>query len=271
MELGTLVSRRTFLVRAGRGTFAVALVGLAGCAPSAASPPPIGTPPSTYPPSFPPGGPSGAPASADPSGPPSDAPPAGSVAWHQVDLGFVSAYVLVRSGEAAVVDTGVAGSEGDIEAALVATGLGWDAVGHIILTHLHGDHIGSATAVMSAAPDAIGYAGAADIPGISVPRALTAVGDADRVFDLRIVATPGHTPGHISVLDEIGGILVAGDALTSAGGRAAGPDPQFTPDMAAATASVAKLGALTFETLLVGHGDPVTAGASAQVAELAGS
>jgi glyoxylase-like metal-dependent hydrolase (beta-lactamase superfamily II) len=187
-----------------------------------------------------------------------------------VDLGFVSAYVLVRSGEAAVVDTGVAGSEDDIEAALAATGLGWDAVGHVILTHLHGDHIGSATAVLTAAPDATGYAGAADIPGISVPRALTPVGDGDRVFDLRIVATPGHTPGHISVLDEVGGVLVAGDALTSAGGRAAGPDPQFTPDMATAGASVAKLGALTFETLLVGHGDPVTAGASAQVAELAG-
>jgi len=232
-----LVSRRTFLVRAGTGTIALAVVGIAGCTPAA---------------------------------PASAAPAARGVAWHRVNLGFVSAYVLVRSGEAAVVDTGVAGSEADIEAALVAAGLGWDSVGHVILTHLHSDHIGSAAAVITAAADATGYAGAADIPAISVPRPLTAVGDGDRVFDLRIVATPGHTPGHISVLDDVGGILVAGDALNTAGGLASGPNPQFTPDMDTAMASVAKLAGFGFETLLVGHGDPVTSGASAQVAELAG-
>ena len=265
-----LVSRRTFLVRAGRGTFALAVVGVAACAPAAASPAPTAAAPTAYPLSLPPGS-SDAPASADPSGPPTDVPPAGGVAWHRVNLGFVSAYVLVRSGEAAVVDTGVAGSEDDIETALGAAGLGWDAVGHVVLTHLHGDHIGSAPAVLSAAPDAMGYAGAADIPGISVPRALTPVGDGDRVFDLRIVATPGHTPGHISVHDDVGGILVAGDALNTAGGRATGPNPQFTPDMDTAMASVAKLAGIGFETLLVGHGDPVTSGASAQVAELVGS
>jgi len=37
-----------------------------------------------------------------------------------------------------------------------------------------------------------------------------------------------------------------------------------------AKASVAKLGRLTFETLLVGHGDPISSGASAQVAALGG-
>ena len=35
-----------------------------------------------------------------------------------------------------------------------------------------------------------------------------------------------------------------------------------------AKASVVKLGGLTFETLLVGHGDPIESGASAAVAEL---
>jgi hypothetical protein len=48
-----------------------------------------------------------------------------------------------------------------------------------------------------------------------------------------------------------------------------GPNPQFSDDMDTALASVAKLGALSFETVLVGHGDPVMAGASAQVAALA--
>jgi hypothetical protein len=40
-----------------------------------------------------------------------------------VNLGFVSAYLLVRGGEAAVVDTGVTGSDGAISTALTGIGL----------------------------------------------------------------------------------------------------------------------------------------------------
>jgi glyoxylase-like metal-dependent hydrolase (beta-lactamase superfamily II) len=191
------------------------------------------------------------------------------VTWERVNLGFVAAYVLVRGGEAAVVDTGTAGSESVIEETLTRVGLGWDAVGHVIFTHLHADHAGSSEAVLSAAPDAIGYAGEADLAGIAAPRPLTAVADGDRVFDLRILATPGHTDGSISVLDEVGGVLVAGDALRTDGGRPALPDAVYSDDMDEALASVAKLGELAYETLLVGHGDPIETGAAALVAELA--
>jgi glyoxylase-like metal-dependent hydrolase (beta-lactamase superfamily II) len=83
------------------------------------------------------------------------------------------------------------------------------------------------------------------------------------------VATPGHTAGHISVLDEVGGILVAGDAVNTQSGVVTGPNPAFSADMTVALASVDKLAALRFETLLVGHGDPITEGASALVAALA--
>ncbi|MCH8200483.1 MAG: MBL fold metallo-hydrolase, partial [Chloroflexi bacterium] len=54
--------------------------------------------------------------------------------------------------------TGGAGSARDIESALVATGLGWDAVGHVILTHAHGDHVGSLPEVLDRAADATAYA-----------------------------------------------------------------------------------------------------------------
>jgi hypothetical protein len=46
-------------------------------------------------------------------------------------------------------------------------------------------------------------------------------------------------------------------------------EPAVHEDAAAAKATVATLGALRFETLLVGQGDPITSGASAQVAKLA--
>jgi glyoxylase-like metal-dependent hydrolase (beta-lactamase superfamily II) len=167
------------------------------------------------------------------------------------------------------VDTGGPGSDDEIAAALAAIGLDWEAVGHVILTHRHSDHVGSVSAVLEAAPHATGYAGAADLASIDAPRELRAVADGDSVFGLRIVATPGHTPGHVSVLDPVGGILVAGDALNTSGGAVTGPNPSFTDDMAVATASVATLAALSFETLLVGHGDPIEGGAAAMVAALA--
>ena len=259
------LSRRLFLAELGRGTIALAVVGIAGCAPAGS-----GTSGATSRSATTSGAASPAPAgstgSASPGSPASSAGGGDGVTWEQVDLGFVSAYVLARGGEAAVVDTGTAGSEDDIAAALERIGLGWDAVGHVIVTHHHGDHAGSLPAVLAAAADATGYAGAEDLPSISSPRPLVAVADGDDVFGLRILATPGHTPGSISVLDEAGGILVAGDALGTSAGAVQGSNPQFTADMDAALASVARLGTFEYETLLVGHGDPIVGGASDMVA-----
>jgi glyoxylase-like metal-dependent hydrolase (beta-lactamase superfamily II) len=261
------LTRRTFLARVARVSGGLVVVGIAGCMPGAAtSAPGSPTRPSATP-------------LPDPTRP-SDSPPPSSgqatpsaagdgVAWTRVDLGFVSAYVLVRAGEAAVVDTGGAGADDEIADALASIGLDWGAVGHVILTHRHSDHIGSVSAVLEAAPDATGYAGAADLASIDAPRELRAVTDGDTVFGLQIVATPGHTAGHVSVLDPVGGILVAGDALNTSGGKVTGPNPGYTEDMATASDSVARLAALSFETLLVGHGDPIEGGASAMVAALA--
>ena len=103
----------------------------------------------------------------------------------------------------------------------------------------------------------MGYAGAEDIAGITVPRALTPVQDGDRVFDLQVVTTPGHTAGSISVLDPAGSVLVAGDALRVTAGRRPTRTASCTADMDGAKASVAKLAGLAFDTLLVGHGDPI--------------
>jgi len=189
----------------------------------------------------------------------------------RVDLGFVSAYIVARDDGAAVVDTGVSGSAGDIEAGLRALGLDWGAVGHVIVTHDHGDHMGSMRPVMTNAASAMAYAGADDIPSMDSPRPINAVGDGDTVFGLDIIATPGHTPGHISVLDPVARFLIAGDALngTPDGGDVLGPNPEFTADMEAAIASAVKLGGFDYDRVVFGHGEPVDSGASAAAAELA--
>ena len=189
--------------------------------------------------------------------------------FQRVDLGFVSAYFLFRNGEAALVDTGVSGSDPVIEATLTEIGLGWGDVGHVIVTHKHPDHQGSLEGVLSLAPNATWYAGAGDIDAINASTEGTIVADGESVFDLEIIETPGHTPGHISVLDLGAGILVAGDALNEANGGVVGANPDFSEDMQLANASIGRLAGFDFEVVLFGHGEPVLEGGSSAVAELA--
>jgi glyoxylase-like metal-dependent hydrolase (beta-lactamase superfamily II) len=172
-----------------------------------------------------------------------------------------SGYVLVRGGEATVVDTGPWCVPDVIEGALMAVGLDWSAVGSVIVTHKHPDHWVALPSALERPADADVFAGAADIPHIASPRPIVAVGAGDRVMDLAIIPTPGHTPGHIAVYDEAAGVLVVGDAVgvRPSDGRIALLGT--TEDTAGARASVRTLAGLSFETLLPGHGDPIISGA----------
>ncbi|MGH8957812.1 MAG: MBL fold metallo-hydrolase [Acidimicrobiia bacterium] len=259
------INRRLFVANLGKGTLALAIFG--ACADpggnqstSTAAPSPASSPPTTL------GSTTSASATSAPS---STNAPAEEVRFQRVNLGFVSAYIVVRGSEAAIVDTGVSGSEGEIEAGLGEVGVGWEQVGHVILTHRHPDHQGSAAAVLEAAIDAVGYAGEGDLASITSPRPLTAVRDGDSVFGLDVVGTPGHTAGHICLLDSVAGVLVAGDALVGAEGGVVSPDPQFSSDHDEALRSVEKLAGFAYEQILFGHGEPVMAGGSGLVADLA--
>ncbi|MDY7087817.1 MAG: MBL fold metallo-hydrolase [Actinomycetota bacterium] len=200
----------------------------------------------------------------------SGAAPAAAGRWERVNLSFVSAYLLVRGNDAAVVDLGTPGSGDAIGQALTAAGSGFAAVRHVILTHKHNDHAGGLGDVASQATNAKFYAGEADVPGVTSEQELTAVKDGDEVFGLRIVGTPGHTAGHVSIFDPSTGTLVAGDALNNNSGLA-GADPQYTEDQTEAAASVKKLAALDVRTILPGHGDPLTSGAADALRKLAAS
>jgi glyoxylase-like metal-dependent hydrolase (beta-lactamase superfamily II) len=194
--------------------------------------------------------------------------PVAMTAFQRANLDFVSAYILYRGGEAALVDTGVGGSAAAIQVALDRAGLEWGAIGHVILTHKHPDHVGSVDAVMDQAIGATLYAGTAEIPEIASAIAPQGVGDGDTVFDLQIIDTPGHTAGHICVLDPAAGILVTGDALVGAPSGVGPPDPSFSEDMTSALESVTKLAGFDYEIALFGHGEPLLEGASAAVAAL---
>jgi glyoxylase-like metal-dependent hydrolase (beta-lactamase superfamily II) len=181
----------------------------------------------------------------------------------------VAAFVVVRGREIAIVDTLVEGNADRIGAMIQQAGLDWRAVRHVILTHWHPDHAGSADEIASRAPQATVWAGEADIPEIPLSRPLATAYDGDEIFGLRIVATPGHTAGHLSVLDPTGSALMTGDAIVNIGGDLSLPPPAFTADLSATLASIRKLGELGFERALFAHGVPIPQGASAAFARLA--
>ena len=268
-----LIDRRMAIADLGRAGLAIMVFGAAACADGAGGDNKSSTSPDQR-------------ASADTSKTSTPAPTNSSAttpvrfsdttAYERVHLDFVSAYILYRDGEAAVVDTGVTNSEAAIEAALAGIGLGWDAVGHLILTHKHPDHQGSAEAVIAAAPGISVYAGHQELSRIETSITPIGVGEGDHVFDLRIIDTPGHTAGHIAVLDEASGILVLGDAMNGAGSGVGGSgtgiggaNPRFSEDMSAANASIKKLATFEYRYVLFGHGEPLLENGSARVREFA--
>lgn len=189
--------------------------------------------------------------------------------WETTSFGFVSAYVLARGREVAIVDTGVSGGVDRFDDAFAALGAGWGDVDHVMLTHLHGDHVGGLGGVLAAAPDARAYAGELDVAGIDSPRPLTPVGDGDEILGMQVIATPGHTPGHIAVYDAETGLLVAGDALNTDDGSITGADPAFTADLDVAAESIRRMAMLDVDTVLSGHGPPVGPGAGPLLSALA--
>jgi len=189
--------------------------------------------------------------------------------WARTNLGFVSAYVVARGNKAAIVDTGVEGSADAIGQTLTDLGLTYNDVESVILTHNHGDHVGSITEVLTRSVNASAFAGEPDLSSISGD--ITPLFGGEDVFGMEILSTPGHTPGSMSAIDHGAGLLIAGDAITIDGATAAEPPAQFTSDPAGARASIEMLAQLSFNTLLVGHGSPIESDADAAVAALAAS
>ena len=70
----------------------------------------------------------------------------------------------------------------------------------------------------------------------------------------RIIATPGHTPGHISLLIEKDSIIITGDAMALEEGRPVIANPQFTLDLNQAEGSMNKLLSLKANAYYCYHG-----------------
>jgi glyoxylase-like metal-dependent hydrolase (beta-lactamase superfamily II) len=92
--------------------------------------------------------------------------------------------------------------------------------------------------------------------------------DGDRVGPVRVLHTPGHTPGHLSFWWPERRVLFAGDAIATYP-ELAGGWPAFNLNERQHRASLARLAALDAEVVAVGHGEPITRGAAERVRSLA--
>lgn len=171
---------------------------------------------------------------------------------------------------------------------------GIEGLDPVFVTHHDFDHVGSLAALARANPRLLVISSAEEAPYVSGIEKSLRLRQAEAIFDglpeadkpgarafqdylagveacsvglsprdgeafgpgraLRLVATPGHMPGHASVWAPELRLLVAGDALVVEDGRLEIANPRYTLDPAAARASVAKIRELGPEKILCCHG-----------------
>ncbi|MPM06697.1 putative metallo-hydrolase YflN [bioreactor metagenome] len=193
-----------------------------------------------------------------------------------------------------LIDCGYVGSLPKIEAALQKNGICPQAITHVVLTHQDHDHIGAAAAFKRKYPFVTMMASAIEAPYISgskkslrleqaeelqkkLPPQQQAFGEAfcgllrsvepveiDRTLHdgellpfgggCRVIATPGHTPGHISLFLPVFETILSGDAVALDNGAPVIANPQFTLDLEEATASMARLLSYPVKRIVCYHG-----------------
>ena len=110
--------------------------------------------------------------------------------------------------------------------------------------------------------DASGFARYAIEPQLFDPERidLAFVGEGDELrvgrYVLRVVETPGHTPGHLSLFESSSGILFGGDHVLFVISPSIALFPDGTDGLQAYLDSLDKVGALGCKRLLVSHGEP---------------
>ena len=203
---------------------------------------------------------------------------------------FVNSFI-VQAQRAIIVDTGMPGYEERILQRMQEKGVKWSDVSLIIITHGHHDHFGSAAVLRekTGAPLAVHRADSEPLKtGINPPlhpigakgaiisglsrmmkmpptRGVEADILIDGEMDLssygvagRVVLTPGHTQGSVSIFMD-GGCVLVGDLIFGGLIRRKAPDfPFLGYDRQEILNSVQKVLDLNPKIVYAGHGGPFT-------------
>jgi glyoxylase-like metal-dependent hydrolase (beta-lactamase superfamily II) len=206
-------------------------------------------------------------------------------------------FLLLDNG-VTLVDTGLRGRSANILNEVKRLGYKPSDIAHIILTHHHSDHMGSlaelknatGAKVMAHSADAPYIDGTLPQPGPARPKWLgkmlspfssmwaTVPAEVDKLLNdddefpilggIRILHTPGHTPGSISLYLPQEKLVIVGDLLSHRF-RLRLPSRLFTVDIAQEVNSVKRLAGLDFSIIAFGHGRPILHEAHQAVARFA--
>jgi len=217
---------------------------------------------------------------------------------YQVGKGY-QAFIIDGDEGVTLVDTGLPNKTEYITDGLAAIGRCLEDVRHIVITHAHVDHIGG-LGVIASGSGAETLCSPGDAPAVEgkVPMTpppmmvrfpflkimlkmfpdaepvevdrLVAPGDTLALSgDLTVLATPGHTPGHLSfLLDRSGGVMIVGDAA-SANKRGKVVRGFFNAPTPEIDASIKAIATHDFAMAVFGHAAPIRKGASGAFAETA--
>jgi glyoxylase-like metal-dependent hydrolase (beta-lactamase superfamily II) len=153
-------------------------------------------------------------------------------------------YLVTEEDGLTLVDTGPPGATSAVLSTIGRLGA---PLRRVVLTHAHGDHVAGLDALVAATDgDVEVIVGSREAPLLAGDFALregepgppprprsygcpgTAptrlVGEGDRIGSLQVLATPGHSPGHVSLIDTRDHTLIAGDAVSTLGRTAVSGD-----------------------------------------------
>lgn len=174
---------------------------------------------------------------------------------------------------AVLIDTGFPGQIEDIQVEMERTGVSFEKLKAVILTHQDIDHIGSLPELLQRCGSYIEvYAHELDKPYIEGDLPLLKDGNVENppkgkvsntVIDeqelpycggIQILHTPGHTPGHISLYLKQSKTLIAGDSMYSVNGKLGGIHAPTTLNIKEAQQSLKKYLNLDIESVVCYHG-----------------
>ena len=210
---------------------------------------------------------------------------------HVVPMGFANAFLIQGDDGFTLIDAGFPHKEAAVFGAIRALGRSLGQLKHLIFTHGHPDHIGSAAAIvrktgaktymhpldipmaegggafrpMRPAPGLIGllcpvfFHPEERVEPVAIDQPLNPGGILPLAGGFELIHTPGHCAGHVALLWRPGRMLFAGDVCTNLVGLG---DPVGFENLEEGRASQRKLASLSFDAAGFGHGRPITRDAS---------
>ena len=209
-----------------------------------------------------------------------------------VPMGMANAFLIEGDDGLTLIDAGFPGKQSVVFGAIRGLGRSPDQLKHLIFTHCHPDHIGSAAAIVRETgartymhPLDIPIAGSGGpfrpmtpAPGVlrqvmcrlffhpderlepvAIDQPLTAGEILPIAGGIEVIHTPGHCAGHVALLWRPGRMLFAGDVYMNLMGLG---DPVGFESLQEGRASQRKLASLSFDAAGFGHGAPIARDAS---------